>query len=114
MTLFTLWDIALSSFLIELPLAANAIAKPDNLPSNCWLLVVVDWHQSSFDGNEPGGYPALHMETDTQAASAVTEVILSRVVSEANRDGEKTVCHFNDGGSVLLTNFLGALIRPGD
>jgi curved DNA-binding protein CbpA len=54
------------------------------------------------------------METDTQAASAVAEVILSRVVSEANRDGEKTVCHFNDGGSVLLTNFLGALIRPGD
>ena len=54
------------------------------------------------------------METDTQAASAVAEVILSRVVSEANRDGEKTVCHLNDGGSVLLTNFLGALIRPGD
>ena len=104
----------MSSFLIELPLAANAIAKPDNPPSNCWLLVVVDWHQSSFDGNEPGGYPALHMETDTQAASAVAEVILSRVVSEANRDGEKTVCHFNDGGNVLLSNFLAAFIRSGD
>jgi curved DNA-binding protein CbpA len=54
------------------------------------------------------------METGTQAASAVAKVILSRVVSEANRDGEKTVCHFNDGGGILLSNFLGALIRPGD
>ena len=70
--------------------------------------------QSSFDGNDRAGYPALHMETGTQAASAVAKVILSRVVSEANRDGEKTICHFNDGGSVLLSNFLGALIRPGD
>jgi hypothetical protein len=41
-------------------------------------------------------------------------VILSRVVSGIKRENEKTVCHFNDGGSVLLTNFLGALIRPGD
>ncbi len=54
------------------------------------------------------------MEAAIQSLSESTEVILSRVVSEANRDGEKTVCHFNDGGSVLLTNFLGALIRPGD
>ena len=60
------------------------------------------------------GYPALHMETGTQAASAVAKVILSRVVSETNREGEKTVCHFNDDGSVLLSNFLAAFIRPGD
>jgi hypothetical protein len=54
------------------------------------------------------------METGTQAANAVAKVILSRVVSEANRDGEKTVCHFDDGGSVLLSNFLATFIRPGD
>jgi len=54
------------------------------------------------------------METGTQATSAIAKVILSRVVSQANRDGEKTVCHFNDGGSVLLSNFLAAFIRPGD
>jgi hypothetical protein len=36
------------------------------------------------------------------------------VVSEVKREGEKTVCHFNDGGGILLSNFLGALIRPGD
>jgi hypothetical protein len=54
------------------------------------------------------------MEAGAQVASAVAKVILSRVVSEANRDGEKTVCHFNDGGSVLLSNFLAAFIRPGD
>jgi hypothetical protein len=54
------------------------------------------------------------MEAGAQVASSVARVILSRVVSEANRDGEKTVCHFNDGGSVLLSNFLAAFIRPGD
>ncbi|MGO8731321.1 MAG: hypothetical protein ACLQVM_00835 [Terriglobia bacterium] len=41
-------------------------------------------------------------------------MILSRVISEANRDAEKTICHFNGGGAILLSNFLGAVIRPGD
>jgi len=54
------------------------------------------------------------METGTQAASLDAKVILSRMVSDTNREGEKTVCHFNDGGSILISNFLGALIRPGD
>jgi hypothetical protein len=36
------------------------------------------------------------------------------VVSEVKREGEKTVCHFNDSGSILLSNFLGGLICPGD
>ena len=54
------------------------------------------------------------METGTQPASAVAKVILSRVVSEVKREDEKTVCHFNGGGGILLSNFLGALIRPGD
>ena len=54
------------------------------------------------------------METGTRAESLNVKVILSRVVSEAMREGEKTVCHFNEGGSILLSNFLGALIRPGD
>ena len=54
------------------------------------------------------------MEASIQSSSESAEVILSRVVSEAKREGEKTICHFNDGGSILLSNFLGALIRPGD
>ena len=41
-------------------------------------------------------------------------MILSRVVSDIKREHEKTVCHFNGGGGILLSNFLGALIRPGD
>jgi hypothetical protein len=54
------------------------------------------------------------METGTQAAGAIAKVTLRRVVSEVKREGEKTVCHFNDGGGILLSNFLGPLIRPGD
>jgi hypothetical protein len=54
------------------------------------------------------------METGIQAPSVNGRMILSRVVSGAKQEGEKTVCHFNDGGSILLSNFLGALIRPGD
>ena len=54
------------------------------------------------------------MEAAIQSSSESTEVILSRVISEANRDAEKTICHFNGGGGILLSNFLGALIRPGD
>jgi hypothetical protein len=54
------------------------------------------------------------METGTQTVSVIAKVRLRRVVSEVKREGEKTVCHFNDGGAILLSNFLGALIRPGD
>jgi hypothetical protein len=54
------------------------------------------------------------METCAQAASAIAKVTLRRVVSDVKREGEKTVCHFNDGGGILLSNFLGTLIRPGD
>ena len=54
------------------------------------------------------------MEASIQSSSESTEVILSRVISEANRDAEKTICHFSGGGGVLISNFLGALIRPGD
>ena len=68
--------------------------------------------QSSFDGNNPVDYPALRMETGTQAAGAIAKVTLRRVVSEVKREGEKTVCHFNDGGGILLSNFLGGLFAP--
>ena len=54
------------------------------------------------------------METSAQHASLIPEAILHRAASEIKREGEKTVCHFNGGGSVFLSNFLGALIRPGD
>ena len=54
------------------------------------------------------------MEASIQSSSEGAKVILSRVVSDIKREHEKTVCHFTDGGSVLLNNFLGALIHPGD
>jgi hypothetical protein len=54
------------------------------------------------------------MQAAIQSSSENAEVILRRSVSGAKREGEKTVCHFNDGGSILLSNFLGALIQSGD
>jgi hypothetical protein len=54
------------------------------------------------------------MEAAIRSSSESAEVILRRVVSETKREGEKAVCHFNDGSSVLVSNFLGALIRAGD
>jgi len=41
-------------------------------------------------------------------------VIHSRVVSEAKREREKTLCHLNDGATIFLSNSLGGHIRPGD
>ena len=70
--------------------------------------------RSPFDGNEPAGYSALDMEAGIQAGSVDTKVILGRVVSGTKRECEKTLCHFNDGGSILLLNSLGILFRSGD
>ena len=36
------------------------------------------------------------------------------MVSDISGKHEKTVCHFNGGGGILLSNFLGTLIRLGD
>jgi hypothetical protein len=54
------------------------------------------------------------METVVQATSVIAEGILRRVVSEAKREREKTLCHLNDGATIFLSNSLGAHIRPGD
>ena len=54
------------------------------------------------------------MEAAIRSSSESAEVILRRVVSGTKREGEKTVCHLNEGGSVLLSNFLGTLIQSGD
>jgi hypothetical protein len=54
------------------------------------------------------------MEAANKSSSENAKVILRRVVSEAKREGETTVCSFKDGGTLLLSKFLGALIRPGD
>jgi hypothetical protein len=54
------------------------------------------------------------METSTQSASVIPEAILRRAASEVKREGGKTVCHLNSGGSILVSNVLGSLIRPGD
>ncbi len=68
----------------------------------------------SFDGNGLSGYPAAYMGTATQTSNVAREQILSRVVFEAKRERENTLCHFREGGSILLPNFLGARIRRGD
>jgi curved DNA-binding protein CbpA len=49
-----------------------------------------------------------------RSSSESAEVILRRSVSGTKREGDKTVCHCNDGGSILLPNFLGILIQSGD
>ena len=54
------------------------------------------------------------MGASIQSSTDGAEAILRRVVSGTKREGEKTVCHFNDGGSILLSNFLGTLIQSGD
>jgi len=54
------------------------------------------------------------MEAAIRSSSESAEVILRRVVSGTKREGEKTVCHLNKGGSVLLSNLLGTLIQSGD
>ena len=54
------------------------------------------------------------MEAAIRSSSESAEVILRRSVSGTKREGDKTVCHCNDGGSILLPNFLGILIQSGD
>jgi curved DNA-binding protein CbpA len=54
------------------------------------------------------------MEAAIRSSSGSAEVILRRVVSGTKREGERTVCHLNNGGSILLSNSLGALIQSGD
>jgi curved DNA-binding protein CbpA len=54
------------------------------------------------------------MEAAIRTSDESAEVILRRVVSDTEREGEKTVCHINDDGSILLPNFLGTLIQSGD
>jgi len=54
------------------------------------------------------------MEAAIRSSSESAEVILRRVVSGTKREGERTVCHFNNGGSILLSNSLGARIQLGD
>ncbi len=88
----------MSSFLIEPKLVGQSLRST----------------QTPFDGNRPAGYSALGMEAANQSSSENAKVILRRVVSEAKREGETTVCYFKDGGTLLLSKFLGALIRPGD
>jgi hypothetical protein len=54
------------------------------------------------------------MEASIQSSSESAKVIHSRVVSEAKREREKTLCHLNDGATIFLSNSLGGHIRPGD
>jgi hypothetical protein len=44
----------------------------------------------------------------------VAETVRSGVVSQAKAEGAKTTCRFKDGGSIFVSKFLAAHIRPGD
>jgi hypothetical protein len=70
--------------------------------------------QTSFDGNPEAGYAALGMERSIQAANRVAETVRCGVVSQAKAEGAKTTCRFKDGGSISVSKFLAAHIRPGD
>ena len=54
------------------------------------------------------------MAASIQSSTDGAEAILRRLVSGTKREGEKTVCHLNDGATIFLSNSLGAHIRPGD
>jgi len=49
-----------------------------------------------------------------ESANEIVQTIRHGFVSKAKREGDKTACHFNDGGSIVVSNFLGAHIRTGD
>ena len=54
------------------------------------------------------------MKVTVESADELAQTIRHGLVLEAKREGDKTACHFTDGGSFLVSNFLGAHIRPGD
>ena len=49
-----------------------------------------------------------------ESANEVTQTIRHGMFLEVKQEGDKTACHLRDGGSCLLSSFLGAHIRPGD
>src|SRR5215472_12616788 len=49
-----------------------------------------------------------------QVETRLPAVIRWGVVSQAKTDGDRTVCHFKDGGTILVSKFLAAHIGPGD
>jgi hypothetical protein len=54
------------------------------------------------------------MEAVIRSLSESAEQILRRMFSGTKREGERTACHFNGGGSIVLSKFLGTLIQSGD
>ena len=54
------------------------------------------------------------MDMNAESATEGRQTIGHGVVWEVKREADNTVCHFTDGGSCLVSNLLGAHIRPGD
>jgi hypothetical protein len=54
------------------------------------------------------------MRAAAQAGNEVAKTIRCGVVSHATTEGDKTVCRFKDGGTILISKFLAAHIGPGD
>ena len=54
------------------------------------------------------------MKVTVESADELAQTIRHGLVLEAKREDDKTACHFTDGGSLLVSIFLGAHIRPGD
>ena len=54
------------------------------------------------------------MDVTADSATEMPQSIRHGVVLEAKRESDRTICHLRDCGSLLLSSFLGAHIRPGD
>ena len=67
---------------------------------------------SPFDGYSQAGYPAFGMTIGSAVETA--PVIRNGLVFATALKGDKTACQFRDGGNILVSNVLGAQIRPGD
>jgi hypothetical protein len=54
------------------------------------------------------------MAISAELTKQIAQTITRRVVLEAKRQGDKTICCLRDAGTFLLSGILGAHIRPGD
>jgi len=54
------------------------------------------------------------MGAGIQVENRLAAAVRCGVVSQAKAEGDKTVCLFKDGGTILVSKFLAAHIRPGD
>ncbi len=54
------------------------------------------------------------MEAGVETGASAAVIVRQAQVLQIKPEGEKTACILSDGGRVLVSNLLGAQIRPGD